>query len=114
MVTGFEDITTGLTLPDPKDCHVLAAAIECGAQVIVTYNLRDFPKDALAPHNIEARHPDDFLLETMDIYEGKVLAAVAAMAGRCQNPPRSATEIGDLLRKSVPQAAARIVSALDG
>ena len=48
-VTGYEGLIDGLTLPDPDDRHVLAAAIRCQAGVIVTYNLKDFPDDALTP-----------------------------------------------------------------
>jgi PIN domain len=44
LVSGFESLEAGLTgLPDPNDRHVLAAAIHCGAQEIVTFNIRDFP-----------------------------------------------------------------------
>jgi hypothetical protein len=48
LVTGYEDLIESLTLPDPDDRHVLAAAIRAGAEVIVTYNLKDFSPEALA------------------------------------------------------------------
>ena len=44
LVSGYEPLIEGLKLPDPGDRHVLAAAIKAGAQVIVTRNLKDFPK----------------------------------------------------------------------
>src|SRR5438067_10785424 len=54
LVTGYEDLIESLTLPDPDDRHVLAAAIRAGASVIVTYNLADFPAGELARFEIEA------------------------------------------------------------
>ncbi len=48
IVDGWEPLVDGLTLPDPNDRHVLAAAIHAGAQVIVTTNLKDFPAEELA------------------------------------------------------------------
>ncbi|MFB9235496.1 PIN domain-containing protein [Plantactinospora siamensis] len=60
MASGYEQFIPGLT-NDPKDRHVLAAAVAADAEVIVTANLRDFPERALAPFAIEAVHPDDFL-----------------------------------------------------
>ncbi len=62
-VTGYERLISGLTLPDPSDRHVLAAAITAGASHIVTWNLSDFPSAILAPHGITASTPDDFLVE---------------------------------------------------
>lgn len=47
FVTGHMPLVEGLDMPDPDDRHVLAAAIRCSAQVIVTENKRDFPQDLL-------------------------------------------------------------------
>jgi predicted nucleic acid-binding protein len=67
LVVGYESRIDNLTLPDPDDRHVLAAALEAQAQVIVTYNLRDFPPDALQPRGLEAQHPDEFILRVIAI-----------------------------------------------
>jgi predicted nucleic acid-binding protein len=62
-VTGYESLVPALELPDPDDRHVLAAAIRAGAQMIVTSNLKDFPPECLSPFAIEAKGPDDFLVD---------------------------------------------------
>ncbi|MCB1357138.1 MAG: PIN domain-containing protein [Maritimibacter sp.] len=54
-----------LDLPDAADRHVLAAAIAAGADILLTQNLRDFPRRALAHHAMRALSPDDF---TMDLW----------------------------------------------
>lgn len=59
-VTGYEGLIPAMT-NDPKDRHVLAAAITGGADVIVTYNLRHFPPRSREPYNIDAQGPDEFL-----------------------------------------------------
>ena len=55
---GYRELIPAMT-NDPKDRHVLAAAVRSGASVIVTANLKDFPSDTLAPFDVEAVHPDD-------------------------------------------------------
>src|SRR5438270_12260865 len=72
LVTGYEDLIESLSHPDPDDRHVLAAAIRAGAAVIVTYNLKDFPAETLARFDIEAQHPDDFLVSLLDQAPGVV------------------------------------------
>ena len=67
LVMGYERLIEGLDLPDPDDRHVLAAAIKAGAEVIVTYNLRHFPAVALQPFNVQAQHPDEFLVGLLDL-----------------------------------------------
>jgi predicted nucleic acid-binding protein len=54
-----------LWLPDPGDVHVLAAAIAGRADVLLTLNVRDFPKAGLDLHAILLRHPDEFLTEAL-------------------------------------------------
>jgi len=61
LVSGFEKLIPSLELPDPDDRHVLAAAIRGRCDVIVTYNLSDFPAEKLAEYDIEAQHPDEFI-----------------------------------------------------
>jgi len=57
LVVGYEPLIEALKLPDPGDRHVLAAAIRCSAQVIVTSSVKDFPALHLEPFNIEAQTP---------------------------------------------------------
>ncbi len=52
-----------LSLPDPNDIAILAAAIDGGAEELLTFNSRDFPIRTLAKHGLIRRHPDEFLLE---------------------------------------------------
>jgi predicted nucleic acid-binding protein len=98
MVTGFEGLIDGLVLPDPDDRHVLAAAIRAGAQAIVTFNLGDFPAERLQQYNIEAKHPDDFVIDIIDLSPGALATVVAEQAAALKNPPRSTAELLDTLR----------------
>ena len=61
LVNGHETLIDVLELPDPDDRHVLAAAIHCGADAIVTFNGRDFPPSVRERYNVEVLHPDDFI-----------------------------------------------------
>jgi predicted nucleic acid-binding protein len=75
LVTGYEDLIPKLKLPDPKDRHVLAAAIQGRANVIVTMNRRHFPAEIIAPLGLEAQHPDAFILRLIDLSPVGVLTA---------------------------------------
>lgn len=66
-VTGYEPLISSLSLPDPDDRHVLAAAIRFNASAIITSNLRDFPAASLGEFGIEALHPDDFIYYQLDM-----------------------------------------------
>ena len=91
-VTGYEPLIDTLTLPDPDDRHVLAAAIHGGASVIVTVNLRDFPSEALVPHRLIAQHPDAFVLTLLAADPDAVLAVMREHRLSLVKPPKTATD----------------------
>jgi hypothetical protein len=68
------------------DRHVLAAAIKSSAQVIVTTNLKDFPEAELRPWNVEAKSPDDFVLDQITIDARIVYSCVREIANSRRNP----------------------------
>jgi hypothetical protein len=57
-IDGYESLMPGLS-NDAKDRHVLAAAIRGGCPLILTFNLKHFPAESLAPWSIEVSHPQD-------------------------------------------------------
>ncbi len=109
MVTGYEPLEVGLSLPDPDDVHVLAAAIKSGCSAIITANLKDFPAANLDPFGIEAQHPDDFIHHQFDLHEPSVILAARACRARLRKPPITAKEYLDiLLAQSLSQTVARL------
>ena len=108
LVTGFEPLIGTLELPDANDCHVLAAAIRCGAQYVVTDNLADFPAGVLAPFDIEAIGADAFLSRTFDLYPSEALGVLSTLREAYRNPPFTPSEfVRDLTAKGLPRLAAR-------
>jgi predicted nucleic acid-binding protein len=93
LVTGYEPLMGGLKLPDPDDRHVLAAAIRCGAQVIVTTNLKDFPADDLAEWDIDPKSPDDFVLDQISIDDRIVFTCVQEIANSRTRSPQTAADV---------------------
>lgn len=92
LIHGYERIIESLVLPDVDDRHVLAAAIAGHADAIVTFNLKDFPAEAIDVHGIEVLHPDDFLVAQYGLDQIKVLGTVKAMRQRLKRPARSVQE----------------------
>ncbi|HLJ96248.1 MAG TPA: PIN domain-containing protein [Gemmataceae bacterium] len=114
LVTNYEDLIPSITLPDPGDRHVLAAAIRGRADVIVTFNLTDFPPDTLAHYGIEAQHPDDFIIHLLDLAPGTVCAAVKRQRENLHSPPKSADELlATFESHGLPQTVARLRQFID-
>jgi predicted nucleic acid-binding protein len=83
---------------DPKDRHVLAAAVASDADAIVTDNLKDFPEEACAAHGVEVISADEFLCQLFDLDPEEVVAAIARQAAALKNPPMGVEELVDILR----------------
>jgi predicted nucleic acid-binding protein len=104
-VTGYESLVPTMTT-DPGDRHVLAAAVRGGAAIIVTANTRHFPAAALAPYNVEAVHPDDFLLDQLDLYPGQTIQCLCDLVRARQRPPETLDSFLAQLVKMVPKFSA--------
>ena len=100
LVEGYEPLIDSLNLPDADDRHVLAAAIRCHADVIVTANEKDFPAKYLSQFGIEALHPDDFLVYQFDLATGDVCAAVQKVRKRLKSPPKTVDELLETYSKN--------------
>ena len=87
MVTGYTALIESVSLPDADDRHVLAAALHGGAEVIVTYNLRDFPARALARLGLRAQHPDDFLRQRFDAAPAEFSVIARQIVAAWDDPP---------------------------
>jgi hypothetical protein len=87
LIHDYQDLIPALSLPDPNDRHVLAAAIKGRVDVIVTYNTRDFPEAAIARYEVSAQHPDEFLTHVLDLAPGVVLGALQRLRQSLKSPP---------------------------
>jgi hypothetical protein len=111
LVEGYEYHIESLALPDADDRHVLAAAIHCGANVIVTANLRDFPDSVLTDFGIEALHPDKFILGLLDDDQNKVIAALHQLREAHKNPPNTVADLLTTMKRQGLTASANALSA---
>lgn len=113
LVVGYEHLIEGLTLPDPDDRHVLAAAIVGHADAIVTFNQKDFPEEILGPLGIETQTPDEFVLNQLLLDKATTLSAIKRMRERWNRPQYDAAALIALLeQRGLPQTAAHLLDAL--
>ncbi len=98
-----------LSLPDPDDRHVLAAAIAAKVPVIVTFDLAHFPASELSPHGLRAQHPDDFCCDLFAVDPQAFIAAASAHRASLKHPPMSPHEyLASLSARGLPKTAAEL------
>ncbi|NJM25301.1 MAG: PIN domain-containing protein [Bacteroidia bacterium] len=92
-VEDYESLIMACEMPDDNDRHVLVAAIKCKAEIIVTSNLKDFPKTALRSFQVEARHPDEFISTLIDLDPIRATMAFQQQVAFLVNPPMVAEQV---------------------
>ncbi len=110
LITGYESLISSIELPDANDRHVLAAAIRCRAQVIVTFNEKDFPQESLNAWGVRAQHPDEFLLELFACNSALPAYFGQQITNSYSNPPWTLTDLSSALQRSgMPKLAALLL-----
>ncbi len=96
-VTGYKNLIAGLQLPDEDDRHVLAAAIKCKADVLITFNKKDFPSRYVFVHDILVETPDEFACRLLKANLPKVFQALLNQVNALKNPPQNTEQVLDTL-----------------
>lgn len=104
LIIGYESLIERMT-NHPKDRHVAAAAVHVGAD-IVTFNLRDFRPENLAPFGVRAVHPADFLLELTQTAPDAMAEVLRDMLTEPQYQYLGADMLLHRLGRTVPRFAA--------
>lgn len=105
MVTGYGDLVSRMT-NEEKDRHVLAAAVRGGAEIIVTFNVKDFPAASISRFDLEIVHPDDFLLDQLDLHHAHTLRALEDLVAAYDSPSMAMADfLLALTRAGVPNFA---------
>ena len=102
-------------LPDPSDIHVLAAAVAGKAAVIVTQNLKDFPRSELEAFDMRAEAPDAFLRGLHQRAPGAVTEAVLQTHAEAERLSGQALPLRNLMKRArLPRLGKTIAAEAGG
>ena len=114
LVENYDWLIDAIDLPDANDRHVLAAAIVGHADAIVTFNSKHFPDEIASRYCIEVQHPDDFVMNQLELREIDAITAIKALRARLRNPARSAEQlIGTYEHCGLPLTASQLRTAIE-
>jgi predicted nucleic acid-binding protein len=109
MISGYELLCESMP-NDPRDRHVLAAAVYGKADAIVTLNSRHFPPECLRQFGIERLTPDQFLTHQWRLDPEVVKTKIRAQSADCS---KSMSAHLSLLARMVPKFTGLVRSSLD-
>ena len=109
-ITWTPSLEDRLWLPDRNDVHVLAAAISGSADVIVTMNAKDFPRNTLADEGLSRADPDAFLMGFAQADPDAVHAVCLAVLDEARRLSGDDWEMRPLLKKA---RLPRLAKAMD-
>jgi predicted nucleic acid-binding protein len=108
-VTDHESLIDGMPNHE-KDRHVAAAAVKSGAQVIVTFNTKDFHD---LPEGMEAHSPSTFLTDLLDLDPAGVIDLLRKQAAALKRPPKTFDQLLDGLAKTTPGFVEQVRTRLE-
>ncbi|WP_245907024.1 PIN domain-containing protein [Reichenbachiella versicolor] len=100
LVEKYETLIETVKLPDQDDRHVVAAALKCNANVIVTNNLKDFPTSYIESLGLNIIDPDTFIADMIDLSPDKCTDAFREMVLKKRKPPYDEIQYLEILRKN--------------
>jgi hypothetical protein len=109
LTEGYEDRIEDLSLPDPSDRHVLAAAIQARADYIVTLNRQDFPASKLKDWDVEATGPGELVSDLFDREPNRIIEVAHVHRTSLTRPSKTPEEYTHLLRSCGLKETARLL-----
>ena len=103
-----------LWLPDPADCHVLAAAIAGSADQIITLNAKDFPKHILREEGLDRCDPDALLLQAFEAAPDAITPVSHAIKARAESLSGAAWQTRAFYKKARLPKLAKALAAVEG
>jgi len=111
-VNGWESLESSM-LNHEKDRHVLAAAVRSRADVIVTFNIKDFDTKICEPYGVEVSTPDEFVCQLVDGDLNWAVVVVDSMVADTANPPWTRDKVLESLSATVPVFVAMVRGHLE-
>lgn len=81
--------------------------------MLVTFNVKDFPLESVATFDIEIVHPDDFLLDQLDLYPGPTVGTFRQLVETYDAPEMTSEDLLLSLSRTVPGFSAALRDHLD-